>query len=108
VGYNVVFGLISGFTDNACHIGGLLAGVVLGALIAKVAPGPQPISRRFAVLLLVAVLLAGGTFTLQRSRPYHIHRMRSSEHIKEQKIDAALGSATPSSSSLPILQARSA
>lgn len=78
VGYNVVFGLMTGVTDNACHIGGLLAGVVLGALIAKVAPEAQPLFRRFAVLLLVAVLLAGGTFTLQRSRPYHFHRMRSS------------------------------
>ncbi len=70
VGYNVVFGLVSGMTDNACHFGGLLAGVVLGALIAKVAPEPQPIARRIAVLLLVAVLLAGGTFALQRSRSY--------------------------------------
>ncbi len=72
VGYNVIFGLVSGFTDNACHIGGLLAGVVLGALIAKVAPEPRPFSRRIVVLLVVAALLAGGMFALQRSRPYSL------------------------------------
>ena len=45
VGYNVVFGAISGSTDNACHFGGLAAGVVLGALIAKFAPEPRQMSR---------------------------------------------------------------
>jgi rhomboid protease GluP len=72
VGYNVVFGMVSGVTDNACHFGGLLAGVVMGALIAKVAPEPRPISRRIAVLLLVAVLLAGVAVGLQRSRTHFI------------------------------------
>lgn len=86
VGYNVVFGLISGVTDNACHIGGLLAGVVLGALIAKVAPDPRTISRRVAVLLLVAVLLAGWALALQHSRPYHYHRMRSSAQGAEEQL----------------------
>jgi len=72
VGYNVVFGMVSGVTDNACHFGGLLAGVVMGALIAKVAPEPRPISRRIAVLLLVAVLLAGAAVGLQHSRTHFI------------------------------------
>jgi rhomboid protease GluP len=67
VGYNVVFGAVSGSTDNACHFGGLLAGLVLGGLIAKVAPQPRPMSR-LGVLVLVAALLAGGGYALQRSR----------------------------------------
>ena len=53
VGYNVVFGFISGSIDNACHFGGLAAGVVLGALIAKVAPEPRLLPR-------LGVLGAGG------------------------------------------------
>ncbi len=41
VGFNVVIGAASGITDNACHIGGLLTGLIVGALIAKLAP-PNP------------------------------------------------------------------
>jgi rhomboid protease GluP len=74
VGYNVVFGLVSGMTDNACHVGGLAAGLVLGALIAKVAPEPRPMPR-VAVLVLVAALLAFGGYGLQRSRAHFYHLM---------------------------------
>jgi len=102
VGYNVVFGLISGVTDNACHIGGLLAGVILGALIAKVAPDPRVISRRFAVLLLVAVLLAGWALVLQRSRPYHFQRMRSSAQGAEKRLAKEVIVENAKITSLPI------
>ena len=37
--YNLFFGAVVARTDNAAHIGGLLMGLLLGALIAKVAPG---------------------------------------------------------------------
>ncbi len=67
VGYNIVFGAISGMTDNACHFGGLLAGLVMGGLIAKVAPEPRLLPR-LGVFVLVAALLAGGAMALQRSR----------------------------------------
>ena len=77
VGYNVVFGMITGFTDNACHLGGLATGLVLGGLIAKVAPQPQ-LTSRLAVLAVVAALLAGGGYALGRSRPYHMLRMQGS------------------------------
>src|SRR5271168_3706279 len=39
VGYNLFFGAVIARTDNAAHIGGLLMGLLLGALIAKAAPG---------------------------------------------------------------------
>jgi len=71
VGFNVAFGLISGTIDNACHFGGLAAGVVLGALIAKFAPEPRPMPR-IAILVLVAALLAGGFFVLRQTYPYRM------------------------------------
>jgi membrane associated rhomboid family serine protease/Tfp pilus assembly protein PilF len=89
VGYNVVFGAISGSTDNACHFGGLLAGVVLGALIAKAAPAPS-FMPRFAIILLVAAALGGGTYALQRSRAYPYYLMRASQQIENGKLDAAI------------------
>jgi Flp pilus assembly protein TadD len=89
VGYNVVFGAISGMTDNACHIGGLAAGVALGALIAKVSPQPR-LMPRLGVMALVAVVLAGEGYALQRSRAYPYYLMRASEQIENGKIDAAI------------------
>jgi rhomboid protease GluP len=81
VGYNVVFGAISGTTDNACHFGGLAAGVVLGALLARFAPEPRPMPR-LAVLALVAALLAGGFFALRQARAYPYRLMRSGGQIE--------------------------
>lgn len=57
-GYNLVFGAISRGIDNSAHIGGLVTGLVTGALIARLAPDQNNILRRAAVLgtVLVAVL----------------------------------------------------
>jgi rhomboid protease GluP len=84
VGYNVVFGALSGATDNACHFGGLAAGVVLGALIAKVAPEPRPMPR-LGVLALMAALLVGWGYELQRSRGYTYLPMRTSENLPRER-----------------------
>jgi membrane associated rhomboid family serine protease/Tfp pilus assembly protein PilF len=89
VGYNVVFGAISGSTDNACHFGGLIAGVILGALIAKVAPESRLLPR-LGVLVLVAAILGGGTYELQKSRAYPYYLMRANQQIEEGKSDAAI------------------
>jgi rhomboid protease GluP len=89
VGYNVVFGFVSGVTDNACHFGGLAAGVVLGALIAKLAPEPRLLPR-LGVLALVAALLAGGGYALQSSRAYpyqHMHALLLHSKPASQHID---------------------
>src|SRR5215472_7505850 len=48
-GYNLVFGAMSGRTDNAAHIGGLVIGLAFGALIAVAAPERDPF-RRIAVI----------------------------------------------------------
>jgi len=89
VGYNVVFGALSGRTDNACHAGGLVAGLVLGALIAKAAPEPR-LMPRLGILALVAVMLGGVAYGLQRSRAYPYYLMRASEQVGNGKIDAAI------------------
>ncbi|MGB6384797.1 MAG: rhomboid family intramembrane serine protease [Terriglobales bacterium] len=73
-GYNLFFGAVMASTDNAAHIGGLLMGLLLGALIAKVAPASDDILRRILVLLVGALLVAGGAMWLRHSRGYLVHR----------------------------------
>jgi membrane associated rhomboid family serine protease len=66
VAFNLVWGLLpnlfgsDGVTDNAAHIGGLLTGLILGALIALIAPQQDQAPRRIAVFLVVIMALAGG------------------------------------------------
>jgi membrane associated rhomboid family serine protease/cytochrome c-type biogenesis protein CcmH/NrfG len=68
IGFNVLFGAgfnffagSSGGIDNAAHFGGLVSGMALGALIARLAPQQDAPLRRACVVGVVAlgVLLAG-------------------------------------------------
>ncbi|HVI07532.1 MAG TPA: rhomboid family intramembrane serine protease [Candidatus Binatia bacterium] len=61
--FNLIFGAASGVTDNAAHIGGLITGLILGALIAVAAPH-GPALRRAAIFVLVLSSLAGGAAAL--------------------------------------------
>ena len=70
LGINLLLGSIATHTDNAAHVGGLVMGLILGALIAKVAPLQEDWLRRAGVLLVGVLLLTGGVTWLQRSRAY--------------------------------------
>jgi membrane associated rhomboid family serine protease/Tfp pilus assembly protein PilF len=65
VGFNLAWGFLpnlfgsDGVTDNAAHIGGLITGLILGALIALIAPQQNHAPRRVAIFL-IAVLALGG------------------------------------------------
>jgi tetratricopeptide (TPR) repeat protein len=62
---------------------------LLGALIAKAAPGPG-LAPRAGVLVLVAVVLGGWMYGLQRTRAYPYLLMRATEQVEEGKPDAAV------------------
>jgi len=89
VGYNVVFGAISGRTDNACHMGGLATGLVLGGLVAKAAPEAR-LMPRLGVLLLVGAVLGGSAYELQQKRAFPYLMMRASQQVEDGRIDAAI------------------
>ncbi|MGA8764623.1 MAG: rhomboid family intramembrane serine protease [Candidatus Sulfotelmatobacter sp.] len=61
--YNLIFGAF-GNTDNAAHIGGLITGLILGALIALIAPQQDRAPRRAIVFLIVTIALAAGAIEL--------------------------------------------
>lgn len=90
VGYNLVFGAMVARVDNAAHIGGLITGLLLGALIAKGAPDPDNFGQRLAVLALGLLLLGGGVAWWLHSRDYLRHMQRGNGFMSEAKTDLAI------------------
>jgi predicted Zn-dependent protease len=60
-----------GGIDNACHVGGLISGAILGALVARLAPQPDAPARRVSVLAVVALVVLACGFGVRewRGRP---------------------------------------
>jgi len=88
--YNIVFGALTGFTDNAAHIGGLLTGMMLGGLIAIAAPARNQFVRRAAVLVLVSAVVGGGAAWTYKSKAYVIHVQRAQSMLGENKSEQAI------------------
>jgi membrane associated rhomboid family serine protease/Tfp pilus assembly protein PilF len=85
-GYALLFGAVSGRTDNAAHIGGLVTGLIFGALIARGAPGRDALPR-IVVVLCVGLVVLGAAAWLHRSRSYLIHAQRGDALVNENKPD---------------------
>jgi len=62
--YNLIFGAAIGTTDNAAHVGGLVTGLIVGALIAWIAPQQEHAPRRLLVFAALFSLLALGAVQL--------------------------------------------
>ena len=57
--YNLIFGAIIPGIDNTAHIGGLVTGLIVGTLIALLAPQQDQAPKRIAIFLIVILFLAG-------------------------------------------------
>ena len=62
--YNLLFGFAMPGIDNTAHIGGLVTGLIVGALIAVFAPRQEHGPRRVAIFLVLILVLAGGAITV--------------------------------------------
>ncbi len=90
VGYNLVFGAVATGIDNSAHVGGLLMGLLLGALIAKVAPREGDIARRVGVLLVGGGLVVAGAMWLQHSRGYLSHGQIGVDLLRQGKTEQGI------------------
>jgi tetratricopeptide (TPR) repeat protein len=76
--------------DNAAHGGGLVSGLVLGALIARVAPQPDNLLRRASVLLFMVLIVGSAALGIHRWRGSGIHFGRSGVDAREN-VDRMIG-----------------
>jgi rhomboid protease GluP len=67
VGYSLLYGATSPGIDNAAHIGGLVVGVSVGALLTRPLPPPEGFSRlpKALIAMGLALLLVLGTLFLR-------------------------------------------
>ena len=66
-GYNLFFGAVGAGIDNSAHIGGLVTGFALGALLARHLTDPAEIRSRWnAGVFVVTALILFGAFNLLR------------------------------------------
>lgn len=67
-GYNLIFGAVGSFIDNSAHVGGLLMGLAIGALMAPHLTNPEERSRwRILIFGAAALLLTMGTQYVKRA-----------------------------------------
>jgi rhomboid protease GluP len=89
--YNLVFGAVLPGIDNTAHIGGLITGLIVGALIALIAPQQDQVPRRIAIFLVVTLALAGGAAEVAHhyGLPLRLGRVnftRSGNHIPAPRV----------------------
>ena len=83
--FNLGFGQLVGGIDNACHIGGIVSGLILGALIARLAPQSDAPLRRATVVGVVALSLLAAGFGVRQWRG---GAMRVARAFQDTKGDA--------------------
>src|ERR1700733_13498490 len=92
VGFNVVFGVVGGMfvgIDNAAHAGGLVTGLILGALIARLAPQPDA-PRRIGVLAVGALVVAASAYGVAQWRGGPMRMAMAFQSISENQPDQAI------------------
>lgn len=93
IGFNVLFGIgynlfagSSGGVDNACHVGGLVSGLALGAVIARVAPQQDAPIRRASVVGVVALAIIAAGFGVRQWRGTPMRIARAYQEAKGDSV----------------------
>ena len=86
-GWNIFFGESMGGIDNAAHVGGLISGAILGAMIARLAPHYDAYMRRATVLGVVALAVLGAGWRVRQWRGPAMRAARAFEVLGENNAD---------------------
>lgn len=102
-GYNLFFGAVGARIDNSAHIGGLVAGLALGALLARhlTSPGEIRDPRRRWVFVLSAVVLVALFVAVKRANGYVVSLQRGLDALEKGRADDALHAAEEAASRRP-------
>lgn len=84
--FNLGFGQVMGGVDNACHVGGLVTGLILGALIARLAPQSDAPARRATVVGVVVFATLGAAFGLSQWRGRQMQFARSFQETRGDNV----------------------
>ena len=85
-GFNLFFGGMFPGVDNSCHIGGLVSGLIMGTLVAKLAP--QHDTRRVAVLGVMVLAVVAGAFGIAKWRGGTMRFVRAYESLRDNQDDS--------------------
>ncbi len=89
-GFNLFFGSVVSGIDNACHIGGLVSGLMLGALVAVAAPEQNKPAKRVGILLFMVLLVVGAGFFVHRWRGLGMAVSASDQQVNVERSISSL------------------
>ncbi len=89
-GFSLFFGAVFPGIDNAAHVGGLVSGLILGALIAAFAPQEDALMRRVSIFAVIGLAVIASAMGVQRWRGAPLRMMRVSDEMTEKGPDRAI------------------
>jgi rhomboid protease GluP len=88
--FNLGFGQLFGGIDNACHIGGLVSGLALGALITRLAPQSDAPVRRATVVAVVALAVLTTGFGVRQWRGGQMRALLETKGDQVARLQAVI------------------
>jgi rhomboid protease GluP len=101
--YNLIYGSRAAGIDNAAHVGGLVCGIILGAVLPTVGSGSEYARKlRDAAAVLIAIaLFAGGALGAMRNNRATVALRRASDAARAGNLPEALHQANMAAASSP-------
>ncbi len=89
-GFNLFFGSVVPGIDNACHIGGLVSGLIFGALVAVAAPEQDKPLKRVGIFLFLLLLVGGAGVFVHRWRGLGMAVSASDRQLNVERLISSL------------------